>query len=463
MSDFKPSERTLVTETRTHLVDKHTRTFLGRANQSAYLGLGEMLVTDVNVTKTNHFTTSITKHLTVVSPSPVILSLTSTGPIPQPDIPSDGYKDAAIIANDFIIGNDLVITVVDDTPLNAINVVILCETGETEPITLTRADDTTNVFVGKIGTSLSGTMASFDSILHPSHNNLVTVMYKDHRSASGKPKQIKTTVKAISPYSDAQIMVPSMIHIGRPIGIVVEDRDLDGSVGSVQLEVEVAGTIVQQLELLRADRPYGSVFVGTIDAGAIYLEMNDVVTFRYNDPRDANGFPKVIERQALVIPMTNNTGQIKLPEFNGYGRYFINLVDLDIVGHSVQLIALNERTNQFVPVSCDETVYGSGEFVGELILGEESAADVLTVSDGDSIRVTYVDQNAQAGTSELITQTQVFTVPEAPPTPVEPPVFVPGTVDLQIDGLFTLYGNFTGTITIKGLSETPVRCNIIAA
>lgn len=460
MSDFKPTERTVVTESRSFIVDKHSRSPLNRANQSAYIGLDQLTVTDVNVTDTEHFTTSVSKHLTVICPSPVILSLTSSEPIPQPDIPSSGYNDATVIANDFIIGNDLVITVVDDTPLSAVNVVLLCSTGETESLTLTRAND--NVFIGKIGTSLQGSWTSFDSVLHPENNNEVSIMYTDTRSSTGKPKQIKTTVKAISPYSDAQIMVPPMLHLGRPIGVVIEDRDLDGAVGSIELEYEVEG-VVRTLQMLRADRPYGSVFVGTIDSGDLYLEIGDTITFRYNDPRDANGFPKVIERQSMVVPQTNVTGEITLPEFSGYGSYFLRLRDQDITGHSVQMIAMNERTQQFIPVTCDETVYGSGEFVGQLILTDVAGSGTLAIADGDTVRVTYVDQDVQSGGSSLVQERATFTVPDAPPAPTEPPVFVPGTVDMQIDGLFTLFGSFNGTITIKGLSDTAVRCNIVVA
>lgn len=458
--DFKPSERTIVTETRSFIVDKHTRTSVAKANQSAYLGLGELNVRDINVTEDDHFTTSVTKHLTVIAPSPVILSLTSTGPIIQPEIPSSGYTDATIIANDFIIGNDLVITVADDTPLSAINVVLLCETGETESLTLTRASD--NVFIGKINTSLLGSWTSFDSILHPEHGNSVTIMYTDTRSSSGKPKQIKTTVKAISPYSDAEIMVAPMVHIGRPIGVVVKDADLDSSVGEVEIEYGIDGAY-QTLRLLRADRPYGSVFVGTIEADSLYLEIGDTLTFRYNDPRDANGFPKTIEVNAMVMPVTNVTGVITVPDLSGFGSYFLRLRDQDIIGSSVQLIALNERTQKFVPVTCDETVYGSGEFIGQLRIVEEAEANALLAVNGDSIRITYVDQNTQSGTSALIQETKTFTVPDAPAAPVEPPVYVPGTVDMQIDGLFTLFGSFNGTITIKGLSQTPVRCNVVVA
>lgn len=460
MSDFKPTERTVVTESRSFIVDKHSRSPLNRANQSAYIGLDQLTVTDVNVTDTEHFTTSVSKHLTVICPSPVILSLTSSEPIPQPDIPSSGYNDATVIANDFIIGNDLVITVVDDTPLSAVNVVLLCSTGETESLTLTRAND--NVFIGKISTSLQGSWTSFDSVLHPENNNEVSIMYTDTRSSTGKPKQIKTTVKAISPYSDAQIMVPPMLHLGRLIGVVIEDRDLDDAVGSIELEYEVEG-VVRTLQMLRTDRPYGSVFVGTIDSGDMYLEIGDTITFRYNDPRDANGFPKVIERQSMVVPQTNVTGEITLPEFSGYGSYFLRLRDQDITGHSVQMIAMNERTQQFIPVTCDETVYGSGEFVGQLILTDVAGSGTLVIADGDTVRVTYVDQDVQSGGSSLVQERATFTVPDAPPAPTEPPVFVPGTVDMQIDGLFTLFGSFNGTITIKGLSDTAVRCNIVVA
>ena len=460
MSDFKPNERTLVMETRTFVVDKHTRSPLNRANQSAYLGGSDLTVVDVNVTDTEHYTANVSKHLTIVSPSPVILSLTSSGAIIQPEIPNGGYEDATIVANDFIIGNDLVISVVDDTPLNAVNVVVLnTSSGETESVTLTRQG---NVFVGKISSSLEGTWTSFDGVLHPENENSITLMYTDTRSSTGKAKQIKTTVRAISPYSDAEIMVRPMVAIGRPIGIVVQDRDLE-AVNSIALEYELPGNITGTLQLLRADRPYGSVYVGTLITEELYLEVGDTITFRYNDPRDANGFPKTIEAQSIVMPETQTTGEVILPDFSGYGSYFLRLKDQDIIGNSVQLIVLNVRTSKYVSVVCDETVYGSGEFVGQLVLSSEQEDGELLVLDGDTIKVTYVDHNSQSGSSELIEVSKTFIVPDAPPTPVEPPVFIPGTVDMQVDGLFTLFGSFVGTITVKGVSSIPVRCNLVIA
>ena len=460
MDDFKPAERTIVTETRSFLVDKHTRSPINRANQSAYIGTSDLTVTDVNVTASSHFTTRVSKHLTVVSPSPVILSLTSSGPITQPELPSSGYNDATIVVNDFIIGDDLVITVVDDTPLSAVNVVLLnTNTGETESITLTRQGD---IFIGKINTMLDGTWTSFDGVLHPENDNRINIMYQDMRSANGRSKQIKTTVKAVSPYSDAVIRVPAMVRIGQPIGIVVQDRDLADSVGSIVVDYEV-GTLTGSITCLRSERPYGTVFVATLDSSTIYMEIDDIVTFKYVDPRDANGFPKDITIQSIVVPNVNTTGEVIVPDFNGYGDYFLRLNDPDISGSSVQLIALNERTQSFIPVTCDETILGSGEFIGELTLSGTASPSELLVQANDVIRVTYVDLNTQSGQSVMVQETKPFTMSDVVVPPVDNPLFVPGTVDMQVDGLFTLFGSFVGTISIKGLSETPVRCNIIVA
>lgn len=462
MSDFKPTERTVVTESRTFLVDKHSKAPLIRANQSAYLGLNELQVLDVNVTNTEHFTARVKKHLTIVSPEPVQLTLTSTGPVVHTDIPSAGYEDATIIANDFIIGEDLVITVVDDTPLQAITVVILnLDTGETENITLIRQD---NAFIGRIPTSLAGSWNSFDGILSPSNGQKISLMYVDNRSATGTPKQIRAQVKAISPYTDATVYVTPMVRHGNPIGIVVEDRDLGEDVGEVTITYNVHG-VETQLTLLRSDRPYGTVFVGSIETSSLLFEPDDEVNFSYTDLVDANGFPKTIEARSLIVPQVNTDAEIDIPDFCGFGSYFIRLRDFDIAGSTVQLIARNERTNKYVVVACNETAVGSGDFVGELWLSEQAVVDQLQVQVDDTIRLTYVDQNNSSGTSALVEQRKPFcAAPVVIEEPVEEgPIFIPGTIDMQVDGLFTLYGSFVGTITIKALSPTAVRCNVIVA
>lgn len=462
MSDFKPTERTIITETRSFIVDKHTRAPLSRANQSVYLGQSELTVTDINVSANVHHVINVTKHLTVVCPEPVVLSFNSTGPIAPPVLPGNVYHDATIVASDFIIGNDLVITVVDDTPINTVNVVILnTYTGETESLTLVRHGD---AFVGTIPTTLNGTWASFDGILHPEHNNAINIMYQDVRSASGNSKQIKTTIKAVSPYSDAEIRIPSMIRNGRPIGIVLEDNDLVETVGSVEVDYVTTSGDMGTVTLLRAVRPYGVVFAATLVTSTLTLVEGDTITFSYNDPMDANGFPKIISAQTTVVPPTNMTGSVIIPNLDSYGTHFIRLSDLDISGSSVQLIVLNERTNLFVPIVCDETVFGSGEFVGELVLTSTQSPNKLQVLPDDVVRVTYVDLNTQSGVSALIEERKAFTLAAIVIVPVDVPViFVPGTVDMQVDGLFTLFGSFVGTVTVKGLSGTPVRCNIIVA
>lgn len=466
MSDFKPTERTVVTETRTFLVDKHSKAPINRANQSAYLGLNELQVIDVNVTDTEHYTARVKKHLTIVSPEPVQLTLTSTGPIVQPDIPSTGYTDAVIVANDFIIGEDLVITVVDDTPLQAITVVILnISTGETENITLLRQD---NVFVGRISTSLEGAWASFDGILHPANGNSISLMYVDNRSQAGKPKQIRVDVKAISPYTDAVVAAPAMCRVGNPIGIVVEDRDLDATIGEVTVDVTVFsdnGNSNSSLTLTRAERPYGVVFVGSIDTAVMGLQPSDEIKFSYNDPLDANGFPKTIEATTLIVPYANTDSEIDIPDFCGYGKYFLRLRDFDIAGTTVQMIARNERTNKYTIIQCNETALGSGDFIGELLLSEVQQDGHLVVLPDDVIRVTYVDQNTSNGNSALVESRKPFcAAPDVVETPVvEEPVFIPGSIDMVVDGLFTLYGSFVGTVTIKAISSTAVRCNVVVA
>lgn len=460
MSDFKPTERTVVSELRNFVVDKRGRNLVQRGSQSAYLGADNLTSQDFVVTENEGYTFRVNHHVTLNSPSPVLVSMSSTASPQLPDTPEvPSYQDATIVVNDFIIGNDFTITLIDDTPLLNVNVVVYnLTTGETESIELNRVND---VFVGTVSTAL-GTWNSFDNVLHPENNNVIRVMYTDNRSASGKPKTIIGEAKAISPYSDAKVQVPAMIRRNLPVGIMVEDRDLDHSVGNINIEYAV-GTSFGTMTLLRTERPYGTVFVGTLDTSSFDMPAGEQFIVRYIDPRDANGFPKVIERISTVVEPTQTTGELIVPDLNGYGDFYIRLVDLDISGQTLQIIVTNEDTGQYIAVNCEETVFGSGSFIGKLTLTADTPV-TLNVTEGDVISVKYVDQNTQTNESSLIQVNRTFILSEdVTDPPTEPTVFVPGTVEFVVNGMFSLTGSFNGNFTVKGIGINPTRCNILFA
>lgn len=465
--DFKPSTKTIVTEIRNTVVDKVSRDLIQRSSQSAYLGTSPLTSTQVSVDNKNFHTVQVKHHLTINAPEPVVLSLTSTGPlvdVPAYD-PSVPFRDAVISIAPLVIGQPLTITVEDDTPLTQVTVVIFNkDNGETESLLLRKKGD---VFTGFLPTLLGGVPVSFDDMLCPSHGNRIRVMYTDTRNPSGVPKNVYAEIIATSPYHDARILMGDSVRVNKPVGIVVQDLDTTADVIAVACNVP-ARNVFKRVELLRAERPQGPVYIGTLDKDVLGLEIGDVVEILYVDSISATGEIDVpITHTMIASPDVPSTGELLAPEeVKVFGNTLISVIDPDVTGLSMHVIALNESTNAYLPVNCVETVYGSGEFVGLLPISETKQIGKLEVKSGDVIRLTYVDQKANDLESTLIVRKIKFSAPtKSDETPEEVPTtpFVSGTIELQVNGLFSITGSFVGTVTIKGKSVNATAVDLIVA
>lgn len=477
------SDRTLLTEVKSYLVDAKTKTPTFAQTVSTKIVEGDDHHSDDFTLAPFESKTiaNVMKAFQLNSWSPIDLTFVQTGPVLEPEQPPTipDYITGSIAAINFVSGQPLNITVTDsDIPLLTPFVpVVVYNTvsGETEQVQLYKVQN--GIYSGSVATAFASDGISFDEVLHCRHEDVIRIIYQDTRNDNAVAQNVELEVTAFSPYVDSAIHANEFVFPGRPIAILVVDSDLTGTgsqlcalTNMTTLEEETVTLIETSDGIFTASVPTAPVSTTMSGDGIMEVEIGHSVrlVFVDNQPLTQPEHVAVVE----VREETYSNGIITIsntvsPDSNAA----ISLFDYDLANAVyIDVAVSNVRTGEFEYVRCTTAVEGSGNFSGVLQLVSTpsvSGDGKLSVIIGDSIRAAYVDVNTTAGPSAVVEQVSVV-VPaivleeeeEEEIVEEEPPVvFEPQQVSFTSNGLFCFNGSFNGHVVVTA-KEKSVRCKL---
>lgn len=487
---FRPLSKTVVTEIRSFLVDSVSKIGLHRQAVSAPVDLTkELSDKDINISKTQTYEfKDASVLLAISSPEPIKAIFTGSKPIIiDPEVPVDPETNITAIvtcAQEIKAGNSIGITVEDDDAVSyaSVGVVIYNEnTGETEHAELLRQPDGKyQGYIVTLNDKEQGT--NFDRILNCYYGHKIQVIYSDPRTANNIRENVTRTINVLSPTETAVIETREFVSIGKPIPIIIKDKDITAP--SVPVVVRNLGTgqsIVVDAMLAEAGTYKVSVptavFTSFFADNTISALIGHTVEVIYIDDNDIWGETSSITKTINIVGAVNEIGSFVLPETIKVNTYVdIRLKEYDLVGMQAAVTVSNVATDEYEVVILSETILGSGEFVGRLFISDtttgSSMDNELLVEEGSVLKFLYVDNigNVPTTIEKLLTvySTPVIEEPEEPVDPEEPEEPEEpetndgkGTVEFLINGSFFLNGRFEGTIKLEGLNTELTRCKVI--
>lgn len=461
MSDKLRGTTTIVTEARTFLVDSVSKKAVARAAVSARSPTIE--TRDVEVTQTQGYTIArhANKHLTISTTFPVIATFI-------PGTPEDGntelppetsYTTGIVYADPTVDVNGTLELAVWDPDVSAPSVrvtVFNMTTGETEYVTLKRADN--GMYRGSIRVELKRTRGDdFDAIMNASAGDKLRVIYQDGRGTSGEPETVTQEVAVTS----------SFVH---PKLICRRNTPIAGILGVALLNAQQYAPIVMltnmrsgESSIVTLNRPADSV----VDqaqlqlATLVGLEVDDIVAVEYRYS-DEYGTSISLRTQTVIVDALDETdGRLLAPAVIHPALMIdVGLDDPDMAVEYVDLVLSGDASNKFVRIRCTQLAPYTGIYQGQYMLEQRFDNDqMLTLTYADSsnaapklirqqILVERLPAAAIAATALVLTQ-EVAVQQMA--------------LQMEINGLFILNGQFSGIIKLKAKENETVRCSIVQA
>jgi len=488
MSKFRSAHRTVVTEIKAFIVDTASRSGVFRQSVSSRVPDDAALKTqDINVSKTRHFDLAeVRGALGILTPEPVRIAITQLRDIEsqEPSVPEPPIYTLAVLQLDptLLAGNALNITLIDPDIAQVVEeaevTVYNEDTGETNTALLSRVDVQT--FVGKINTTKSAQKGNdFNGTTNVEHNQTLRVIYKDRLNPFANDVDVVATVRANSPFVDSVITSLPFVFPDRSIPVLIEDADIagqgvahatatnmrTGEVETIALHESAPGIFMGQL-------PTRTEFSPRSEDAIMDVVRDDQIGIAFNEPSSVTS-PTVAHflsiRAAHPIDGVLFGPEIAQPD----ASITLELEDYNLAGTETITVPIsNPRTGKYVLVQFTENVPNTGQFTGILTL-VSSASDApvgqLAVLENDTVQAVYIDNNSTSGSIRRVEHNiqigaaQVSPAPTVANAQIEGPntAQVNSTVEMLVDGLFFLNGQFPGTIRIYGLNDDLTRCSVL--
>jgi hypothetical protein len=441
---------------------------------------------DINVSNTQHFDLEeVAGVMGILSPEPIRIVMTQIREVgdQEPIEPSPPVYTLATLTSDSVLvaGEDLNITLVDpdvDKVITHVDVTVYNEnTGETNTTTVVRADEQT--FVGHIPTLKSAVKGNdFNGVMNVEHGQKVRVIYRDRLTPDGIETDIISTVLVESPFVDSVITSLEFVFPDRNIPILVEDADVAGR-GTIvaqatnlrTLEVEDIQLTEQPPGIFMGQLPTRTEFDNLSNDGVMDVLVNDTIELSFTDPNALTS--ATITKAVLIRSVHPVDGTLTGPEIALTNSIVtLELNDYNVAGSSEIVVPVsNLRTAEYELVKFTEAVPNTGQFIGKLTLAEGQFGNnsgQLGVADNDTVQAVYLDSSSTESALMRVEHDININVAQVSPAPSQANTndesTVPmtnSTVEMVVDGLFFLNGQFPGKTRIYGLNDDLTRCSLL--
>lgn len=442
-------DTTVVTECRTYVVDKRGRKSMGRAAVSARSQSITQQSVTVSRTQPHHIVKHPNKHLQIRTEFPVRAVLTQGAPeveYPVDDTPQ--FTTAVIFAEDFQLNFDNQIAVYepDSDAEEQIVTVFNATTGETETVTLARVSP--SMYVGHLKVKAQVQVGTnFDGCLFADYGHNIKIHYRDVRTSSGSPATIIKSLGVLRAAPGPNLVVRPFAKDTSIVGIALIGAALDRAVVNV---VNQRTNYSLQLNLeYSTGGMFGQFHVSDMQGG---IEPDDILTTTfswfdvYSVQQSVHGVTKIVTEYpqgVIVIPASVQHGKpVK-----------VRVVDAELVGVNVGVVIVDLDTEQFERVRLLRVGENTGVYELEWLPSPEAR----------TLEVRYTDGTVIAKVLTIDTPVVEPEVPGQTPTPQPTQKEYVPEIELIINGLFTLNGQFSGTIKLTAVEDESVGCTIIHA
>lgn len=456
MSDKLIGATTLVTETRTYLIDSVSKKGMKRSSVSARSNKVTQQDVEVTLTQPHIITKHSNKYLQIATTFPVrAVFIPGVPEVETPPKPGTTYTDGIIYAEDTVdVTESFIVSVYDpDVVAKTLQVTVFnSTTGETEFLTLDRLPN--GLYQGTLRLMLCLYKGEdFDGIMQTQPGDNLRVIYQDGRGADGEPKTIIHNTKVTSAFTQPELRVRRAVTLGGLIGI-----SLSGTSAAPVVTVKNTRTGEYTTVVLTAN---GSHFHADVDPVARLsdVQMNDVLTVEhvYADLFGA----QVVTHASCTIGRGETIGILKVPAIVKQGDTFLlELDDPDVVSEYVDVVISGDQSSDYERIRLLSEGRNTGRYSVLFPLSMFFEQDL-------SLTVTYADSSS--GTPKLVKLTVLIdraTAPEVSIVVLETPtinVVEQMAMQMEINGLFVLNGQFSGIIKLYAAKDEVVRCSIIQA
>ncbi|MNQ36669.1 hypothetical protein D3C85_501940 [compost metagenome] len=459
MSDKLRGGTTISTEHRTYLTDAISKKSLARATVSARSSKIEQR--DVEVTQTQPYiiTRHSNKFLQISTTFPVIATFIPGVPeLDVPEVPNSTYTTGIIYADATLEAGDPILVSLYDPDISAATAqvtVFNATTGETEFLTLTRLDN--GLYRGELRTFLCRYKGEdFDGLMNNQPTDTIRIIYNDGRGSNGEPVAVTHQATVISSAPVPSLFVRRAAPVYGAVNVSLQGLPV-GSAPTVSITDTLSGQKVYRT-LNEFDGEYATAFIPEVVFPAIVV--GDVLLIEYAYPDIFGDVTTITQR--CVMGTGETEGVLTAPAtVQRGGEIVLKLDDPDVDVPYIDLVVSGNQSNQFTRWRALRLATGSGLY--------SYTALVPALFDNDqALTVTYADSSA--GTPKLV-QRVIAITDVAAPTPG--PVVVPeepeaNTVEqlalqMEINGLFTLNGRFSGIVKLRAVHNETVRCSIVQA
>lgn len=456
-------DTTVVTESRTYLVDRLGKKSAKRAMVSAKSSVINQQDVEVTRTKPHIITRNTNKFLQIATAFPVIAHLIPGPPDEEyPEEPGTTYTTGVIYAEDTVNTNTYMqISVYDpDEVKDALQVTVFnATTGETEYLKLDKIGD--GMYRNTIYVELKQVKGDdFDGIMHASPDDVLRVIYQDGRGSNGEPVNVVKNITVTSSFRMPVLQVRRSSAPQGSIGVALfATAEVAGQSPFVTLTLQRTGEKLMSYLTPVAEGQWSQ----NVNLGAqlIAAQEGDTVLTEYSFA-DAYGSLQTITKQTLLTTQPT-TGILTAPEtIQPTLKALFRVDDPDVTTDYVDLVIAGKQTNKFVRVRANRVGLNTGVYEAEYTLEARFDQDeVLTI--------TYADSNAGGAPTIIRKEVQIVRGSD-PVDPEDPGVETPDddvvqqiALQLEINGLFTLNGKFNGIVKLYAKEDETVRCSILQA
>lgn len=433
-------DTTLVTEHRMYTVNRSGRKSITKAAVSARSAEVSTESFTVSRTKPHHIKKHANKHLTIKSEHPVRAifrqGVRELEPV-EPEV--EVWKTAKLTVPEVILNKRNKITVEDDIEVTSVKVNILnLRTGETEVVECVRIG---KVFIGQFTATYDEEPGkSFDGCFNAKYSDEILFQYLDGRNAQAMPETIDLVVAVEPPPPLPKLFVRSHVRPDTYVGIAVRGAGANFC------------TVV--CERLNFSRTLLLTKAGDVDSALLLvssifgIQLGDVLEISTTST-DKNNVTHTVSRSvfvsaASVLDVNITPAFVNTPSL-------ITLSEPHMSGHTVGVIIVRGDTNEFERVDLKRVAPYTGVYEGDWTPSEPGMYSLHYVDVTQVVRMYPIEVFGNVTPDEEPT---VHTCDELP-------TYGHNEVEMEINGLFTLNGRFSGVITLFAVDDEIVRCSSV--
>lgn len=446
-------DKTIVSEFRSYIVDGLGKQAVNRSAVSVKVSDFGKYEAKITQQKPHVLSVNTRNHLHIASSFPIrMVFIPGDGDAVEPVYPEVLYTTGVIYVNESIeVNSVLQIRVFDpDVVLDSMDVTLFnTNSGETEFVKLVRTGD--GVFSGQIPVLLRTLRGlDFDGVMHSRPDDVLSIIYKDARTALGVPGTVAQKVLVTSSFTQPDLIVRTRLDAQGILGIYVENGTQTAIVKLTNLRT---GITAQAPLTTKNDVDYQTaIALSTL----LPIVDGDIVRVDYADV-DLYGAPFLLSEN-VVITTANAPGVIRCAATAQINQDFaIELADPDVLTDYVDLILTGVQTKKYCRVRAARLGVATGIYRVTTKISTEFAAD-------SQVRITYTD--SVNGRPSLVTKdVTLYKATEEVPVVVPEettPVLTPSVESFEMIGdLLVLNGSFSGIIKLYGTELEPTRCSIL--